>query len=131
MEQHSDSKFKTVDEYLVSLPVEHREKLTEIRKIVKEVVPEAAEIISYNMPAYKYNGLLFYMAAHKNHIGFYPGSTASIIHFKHNLKGYHTSKGTIQFQMNEQVPVELIKKIIQFRVKENTDKAIAKGKYKK
>ena len=131
MDQRPDLKFKTVDEYLVSLSGEHRSKLMEMRKLVKEVVPEAAEIISYNMPAYKYHGLLLYMAAHKNHIGFYPGSTASIIHFKDHLKGYHTSKGTIQFQMNERVPVELVKKIIQFRVKENTDKAIGKGKIKK
>jgi len=131
MDKSSDLKFKTVDEYLASLPEAHRSKLVDIRKIVNKIVPEADEIISYNMPAYKYYGLLLYLAAHKNHIGFYPGSTSSIIHFKNDLKAFHTSKGTIQFQINEQLPIALIKKIIQFRVKENTDKAIAKGKIKK
>ncbi|MGH2647488.1 MAG: iron chaperone, partial [Ginsengibacter sp.] len=81
------SKFKTVDEYLSALPKFERGTLEELRKIIKQVTPQAEEIISYNIPAFKLNGILVWYAAYENHIGLYPTSSPIKI-FKDELTGY-------------------------------------------
>ena len=114
-------KFKTADEYLSSLPRDKRDAVQQLRTLIKESAPGAEEVISYNMPAYKFHGLLVYMMAHAEHIGFYPFSS-SIRVFKNKLTSYKTSKGTIQFPLGKNIPAKLVKDIVKFRVKENLEK---------
>ena len=122
-------KSKTVADYFSSLPKHERSALEELRKIIKEVVPQAEEVISYNIPAFKLNGILVWYAAYENHIGLYP--TASPIKiFKDELTGYKTSKGAIQFPIEKTIPKTLIKNIVKLRVKEDIEKAARKNKKK-
>ncbi len=86
--------YHNIDEYIKIFPANVQDKLKEIRKIIKETVPEATETISYQMPAFKLRTILVYFAARKNHIGFYPTSEP-IEFFKKELMNYKTSKGTI------------------------------------
>src|ERR1044071_5626986 len=104
-------KFKSVDEYLSSLPKPVRVILEKLRKTIKDTAPQAEEVISYNMPAFKLNGMLVWYAAYDKHIGFYP-TASPIIVFKDDLKGYKTSKGAIQFPVEKPIPVTLVKKIV-------------------
>jgi len=120
-------KFKTVDEYFSTLPADTKSILQEVRKAVKQAAPEATDVISYNMPAIKSNGVLVYYAAYKEHIGFYP--TASPIKvFEQELAPYKWSKGAIQFPINKPMPFDLISKIVKFRVQEDAARAKAKSK---
>lgn len=87
---------------------------------MSEVAPQPEARISYNMPAYFYNGRLIYFCAFKMHIGFYPASMTVFSEFQNELKRYKQSgRGTVQFPHNQLLPHELIKKIIKYRVKEN------------
>lgn len=118
---------KNVDDYIATFPNEVQEILNKLRATVKKAAPEAEEVISYQMPAYKYHGILVYFAAHKNHIGFYPtGSGVEI--FKGELSDYKTSKGTIQFPYSKKLPLKLIADIVMFRTIENLEKAKGRGK---
>lgn len=110
--------FHTIDEYFDSLPKTKRGMLESLRKTIRQAAPQAKEVISYNMPAFELNGLLVWYAAFKKHIGFYPRSSA-ITAFKGELKDYKTSKGAIQFPIEQDIPTTLVKKIVKFRVKEN------------
>ena len=121
-------KFKTVEEYLSSLPAGKKRLIKEMRKVIRAAAPEAEDVISYNMPAFRFHGMLVYYAAWKEHIGFY-GVSASIVDvFKNELAPYKISKGTIQFPADEPLPVDLITRIVKYRVQENLQKAAAKGK---
>lgn len=108
-------KFTTVDEYHANQAVEIQGKLTELRSLIKATVPDVVETISYNMPAFKRKKILVYYAAYKNHIGFYPTSQPIIV-FKDELKPYKTSKGAIQFPINQELPKDLIQAIVKFRL---------------
>jgi len=110
--------FKTVDEYFSALPKDVRMTLEGLRKTIKQAAPKAEEVISYNMPAFKFNGMLMWYAAFKNHVGLYPRPSA-IVAFKDELAAYKTTKGAIQFPMEERIPAGLVKKIVKFRLKEN------------
>lgn len=114
--------FSTVDEYIRAQPAEHQPLLRQIRAIIREIAPDAAEGISYSMPAYKYLGkpLVYFMCA-KKHIGFYP-TPSWVEKFSKELSAYKTSKGAIQFPQGQAFPLELIKKIVEFRVWENRAK---------
>jgi len=116
---------KNVDEYLKAFPSLVQMKLQQLRKTIKVAAPEAEEVISYQMPAYKYHGMLVYFAGNKNHIGFYPVSSA-IKAFEMQLSKYKTSKGTVQFPIDEPLPLGLIAKMVKFRVKENEAKLAVK-----
>src|SRR3989344_5951791 len=110
---------KTVDEYISFFPVSTASKLRKIRQIINQEAPEAEEIISYQMPAVKLRGrILVYFAAFKNHIGFFPTSSG-VKAFNKELTDYKTSKGTIQFPFDEEIPLNLVRRIVEFRVKEN------------
>ena len=100
---------KNIDEYLATVPEPARGTLKKIRAAIQSVVPrEATETISYGMPAFKHNGVLVWFAAFSKHCSFFP--TASVIEaFKHELKGYSTSKGTIQFPTDKPLPAALVK----------------------
>ncbi len=115
-------KFKTVDEYINSLEPKGARQILDLRSIIKKAAPKSQEVISYNMPAFKLNGILCFYASHKFHIGFYPGSSLVIEIFEKELKKLKTSKGTIQFSMDKPIPKLIVKKIIRYRVKQNLEK---------
>jgi len=115
------NKIITIDQYILNFPIDLRNKLIKLRAIINENAPGAEEKISYQMPTFYLNGNLVHFAAYKNHIGFYPTPSA-IKFFSEELKEYKTSKGAIQFPIDEPLPYDLIKRIVEFRVKENLSK---------
>lgn len=127
----ASKRFTTIDEYLSSLPDKStREACQLLRKTIRQAVPGSEELISYNMPAFKYYGVLAYFAVHREHIGFYP--YPSVINaFKDKLNRYETSKGTVQFPLGKPIPVNLVRDMVKFKAKENLEKATAKTKKKK
>ncbi|KKT35936.1 MAG: hypothetical protein UX12_C0006G0003 [Candidatus Collierbacteria bacterium GW2011_GWC1_45_47] len=115
----SNSPIKTIDEYIESSQADVRESLHAIREVIAEEAPQAKETIKYQMPTFVLNGNLVHFAAFKGHIGFYPTPSA-IEAFKNELTQYITSKGAIQFPKDRALPLSLIRRMVQFRVKENT-----------
>jgi uncharacterized protein YdhG (YjbR/CyaY superfamily) len=113
---------KTVDEYLAGVPEPARGTLGKIRAAIRSVVPaQATETISYQMPAFKHNGVLVWFAAFSDHCSLFP--TASVIEaFKNELKGFSTSKGTIHFPTDKPLPTALVKKLVKARVAQNERK---------
>jgi uncharacterized protein YdhG (YjbR/CyaY superfamily) len=122
--------FNTIDDYIATFPKDIQEKLQEMRATIKETAPDAEEKISYQMPTFYLKGNLVHFAAFKNHIGFYPVPTG-IEKFKKELSAYKTSKGAVQFPLENPLPVDLIRKIVKFRVAENMKKAEEKARKKK
>lgn len=118
---------QTVDDYLAALPEEARATLEKIRKTIKAVAPKATEVISYQMPMYKYHGLLVGFAAFKDHCSFFPGANP-VATFKDELKAYKTSKGTIRFPIGKPLPAALVKKLVKARLTENEERAAEKEK---
>jgi len=115
------SKTRDIENYFSGFPFETRIMLEQLRKTIQNVAPEAEEMISYRMPAFKLKGMLVWYAGFKNHIGLYP--TASPIQFfKDELTSYKYSKGAIQFPLKQPLPLALISKIVEFKVKENLTK---------
>lgn len=110
-----------VDEYISGFPREVQELLKQLRETIRAAAPDAGEVISYAMPAYKLNGMLVYFAGYAKHIGFYPG-VGGISEFKDELSVYKTSKGAVQFPLDKELPTLLITKIVKFRVKQNVEK---------
>jgi uncharacterized protein YdhG (YjbR/CyaY superfamily) len=113
--------FNTIDEYISSQSAEVQILLEQIRQTIKHAAPEAEEVISYQMPAYKQQGILVYFAAFKNHIGFYATPNGHS-QFKEELSGYKQGKGSVQFPIHKPIPFDLIAKIVKFRVSENRKK---------
>jgi uncharacterized protein YdhG (YjbR/CyaY superfamily) len=107
-----------IDEYISGFTGEIQEKLEQMRATIKKVAPQATEVISYGMPAFKLNGLLVWFAAHTKHVGLYPKALAIEV-FKKELSAYKCSKGAIQFPLGQPLPVKLITEIVRFRVEEN------------
>ena len=101
--------------------------LESIRRAVKEEAPDAKEVISYGMPAFKLNRVLVYFAAQRKHIGFYP-TASGISAFEEELSQFKHSKGAVQFPIDEPVPLELVRKVVRFRVKEDMAKAKKEGR---
>ena len=126
------SKPKDIDEYIARFPLDIQEILEQIRVTIKKVVPEAEETISYGIPTFNLNGTyLIYFAAYKKHIGFYP-VPVEIDQVDKGFASYKTSgKGTIQFPLNKPMPLNLITKLVKFKVKENIEKARIKKQKKK
>ena len=121
----SKNKIESIDDYINGFPPNVRKILQEIRKTIKKIAPEAEEAISYQIPTFKLNGNLVHFAAFKKHIGFYPGSKAINV-FKKEIASYKSSKGTVQFPLEKPLPLSLIKKIVDYRVKESSQKVKAK-----
>lgn len=120
--------FTNTDEYILEFENETRERLITIRTLIRETAPEAVESISYGMPAYKVNGKpLVYFAGYKSHIGFYATPTGHEA-FAKELSHYKQGKGSVQFPLNEPLPLKLIKEIVLFRLAENKEKYGAKKK---
>src|SRR5260221_11508368 len=115
----------TIDEYIADQPLAIRPVMEKLRQIVNKNAPDAQEVISYGMPAYKLHGMLLYFSAFTNHYSLFAFPDA-IIAFKDKLKGYELSKGTIRFPLDKPVPVKLITEIVKYKVNENLDKELAK-----
>jgi uncharacterized protein YdhG (YjbR/CyaY superfamily) len=114
-------KYRTIDEYIEDSPKDLQVILTKIRQAIRETAPEAEEVISYGMPAFKQNGILVYFAAFKDHIGLFP-TASGVAHFKKEFGDYTVSKGTIRFPLNKPIPYDLVKRIVIFRVQEVSQK---------
>jgi uncharacterized protein YdhG (YjbR/CyaY superfamily) len=122
-----DTKFTSIDEYIASLPEDRQKILQELRATIQAAAPEAEEKISYQMPTFALKGNLVHFAAFKNHIGFYPVPTA-LEAFQEELSPFKTSKGGVQFPLDKPLPLDLIRRIVEFRVAENLKKAASKKK---
>lgn len=129
MKETATTKFNTVSEYISSLPAKSKAVIKELRKTIKQAAPKAEEVISYNIPSFKYEGGLIYYAAWKDHISIYPRTAALEKALKKELAPYAVSKGTLKFPLSKPMPFDLITKIVKIRVQENIDKV--KGKAKK
>jgi len=113
--------FKSMDEYIGTFPKIVQDILEKLRQTIRKSAPKAEEAISYQIPTFKLNGNLVHFAAYKNHIGFYP-TPSGIEAFKKELSSYEISKGTIKFPINKPIPFDLVRKIVEYRVKENVEK---------
>ncbi|HNU13811.1 MAG TPA: DUF1801 domain-containing protein [Chitinophagaceae bacterium] len=119
----------TVDEYLQSFPPPVKAALEKIRKTIKAAAPKAEELISYGIAGYKYHGMLIYFAGFTNHVSVYPAPRTAEP-FKKELAGYKGGKGTVQFPLDKPIPLDLVKRIVKYRVKQNEEKAAAKSSKK-
>lgn len=120
---------KTVDEYLKALPANVRKTLGQVRKAIKAACPDAVEIISYQIPAYKYKGQrLIYFAAFKNHCSIYAMGYSIIKEFRSLLKHYDISGTTIHFPLDKPLPASLVKKLVKARIKQNEERKRIKKK---
>ena len=111
----------TIDEYIDQFPEDVKGILNELRQTIREAAPEAQETINYQMPTFTLNGNLVHFAAFKNHIGFYPTPTG-IEAFKEELSVYKGAKGSVQFPIDQPLPWSLIRRIVEYRVKENSER---------
>jgi len=117
------SKANSIDEYIAEFPPETQKALEELRALIRASAPDATETISYAIPTFDLNGKhLVHFAGFKNHVGFYP-TPSGIEAFKEELKPYKSAKGSAQFPLGRPLPTKLIRRIVEFRVEENTDKA--------
>ena len=116
--ENQKTSYSSIDEYISSFPEHIQKKLVEIRTIIREQAPEAQEKISWQMPTFYLYGNLVHFAGYAKHIGFYPGANG-IATFESEISKYKYAKGSVQFPLGEPLPVELIKKIVKFRVDEN------------
>jgi len=115
---------KTIDEYLAIVKPDHRKTLQKLRQTIQTAAPKAEECISYGIPAFRLNRrLLVFFGAWANHCAFYPGSAATLKNFRNELRDFQTSKGTIRFSPEKQLPVALVKKLVKTRIAENNDRA--------
>ncbi len=112
---------KNVEQYIATFPEATQLMLQELRACIKKNAPDAEEVISYQMPAYKLHGMLVYFAGYKNHIGFYPGASP-IISFQKELQSHKNAKGSVQFPLDKKLPLTLIARMVKFKLKENMEK---------
>jgi len=116
---------KTIDEYIALFPAKTQTMLQQVRQTIASAIPNAKEVISYKMPAFKQNGILVYFAAYKNHIGFYP-TGSGIEAFQHEFGDYKWSKGAVQFPIDKPMPLDLITRITKFKAERDLEKAAKK-----
>ena len=116
---------KTIDEYLSLLSADQRAALQALRETIRAAAPEAEECISYQMPAFRLNGMLVGFAAAKNHCALYAWNGSAVADFADELSGYHTSKGTIRFTPDKPLPEALVRHLVELKVAKNAQKAEA------
>lgn len=119
--------YHTIDEYIALFPAEIQKILQELRAAIRLAAPGAQEKISYQMPAFALKGNLVYFAAWKDHIGFYPTSSGTQA-FQQELSAYEFSKGTVKFPIDQLLPLDLVSRIVKYRVAENLKKAEVRRK---
>ena len=124
---HHAVRASSVDEYIAASPREVQPILEKIRLIIREAAPEAQELISYRMPAFRQHGILVYFAAFKNHIGLYPpvSGNASL---ERALAPYRGPKGNLKFPLDRAIPYTLIERVVRFRLKQDLGRASRKGR---
>jgi uncharacterized protein YdhG (YjbR/CyaY superfamily) len=124
--------FKNADEYIATLSPNVQEILQQVRQTIQSAVPEAEEVISYQIPAFNYHGWVFYYSAYKTHFSLAcPPPFTVFEKFKQQLAPYEIMKSSVKFPLNEPVPTQLIFEMAQFRAKENLEKSQSKPKKKK
>ncbi|ELR72595.1 hypothetical protein C900_00974 [Fulvivirga imtechensis AK7] len=116
-----NTKHNTIDEYIADFPVDVQNILQQIRQTIAKTAPDAQEAIKYAIPTFVLNGNLVHFAAFKNHIGFYPTPTGTE-EFKKELSVYKSGKGSVQFPLDKPMPLDLISRIVEFRVKESLER---------
>lgn len=116
------SKPEPVEEYLARVPPKFRTVLKKLRAIIRAAAPEAVEVISYKMPAFRLNGMLVYFAAFKDHCSFFVGSSSVRRQFAEQLKPFESGKGTLRFSPERPLPPTLVKRIVKARVAENASR---------
>jgi len=119
------AKPNTIDDYISAFPKDVQEILQQVRATIKNAAPTAEEAISYAIPTFKLNGNLVHFAAFKNHIGFYP-TPMGVEEFKEELSAFKEGKGSVQFPLNKPMPLDLITRMVKFRVAKNLAKAAKK-----
>jgi uncharacterized protein YdhG (YjbR/CyaY superfamily) len=123
------SGLKTVDDYIASQPEAAQPALTQVRNAIRKALPAAEEVISYNIPTYKLDGaMVIYFAGWKQHYSLYPAGARLLAAFKDDLAAYEINKSTIRFALSAPVPVQLIQRIVKFRVTEAADREKARAK---
>lgn len=116
---------KDIDQYIAGFPKDVQNVMEQVRSTIRNAAPEAEEAIKYGIPTFVLNGNLVHFAAYKSHIGFYPGAITNKP-FEKDLAGYKKGKGSVQFPLDEPVPLDLIARIVHFRRDENLQKIKAK-----
>lgn len=129
MMQTSRSTPNTIDEYIAGFPEAVQRLLEQMRRAIREAAPQAREAIKYRMPTFVFHGNLVHFAAFKQHIGFYP-TPSGIEAFEQELSAYERSKGTIRFPLDKPIPYDLVRKIVELRVRENLEREAARRKRK-
>ena len=120
----------TIDGYIRGFPRDVQDKLSDLRSTIRRAAPDAVEKIAYRMPTFYQKKNLVHFAAYEHHIGFYPAASG-IAAFKDEMTGYVTSKGAVQFPIEEPLPLELVARIVKFRIAENEAKGANKKPEKK
>ena len=120
--------FSPIDAYIATFPNDIQALLQALRAAIRAAAPEAEETIAYQMPTFRLNGNLVHFAAHRQHIGFYP-TPSGIAAFREELSAYKSAKGSVQFPLGQPLPLDLVQRIVRFRVAE--DQAAAAGKRKR
>lgn len=117
----SKRQFKSIDEYIDTFPERVQRILNELRQTIKDAAPEAEETINYGIPTFTLNGNLVHFAAFDKHIGFYP-TPSGMEAFQKELSSYKGAKGSVQFPIDQALPLPLIRRIVEFRVRENLER---------
>ena len=115
-----------IDDYISRFPAATQKALRQMRKVIKAAAPGAEEAIKYGVPTFVLNGNLVHFAGFKNHIGLYPGPSG-IAKFKNELSKYKSAKGSVQFPLDEPMPLALVTRIVKFRVGEARAKGVTRG----
>jgi len=115
----------TIDEYIAGFPEDVQKILQKLRSTINAAAPDAKEVISYQMPAFRQGGVLVYFGGFKDHVSFFP-TGSGVAAFVNELGPYEHSKGTIQFPLDKPVPFDLVTRIVRFRVEEERKKSEAK-----
>ncbi len=118
---------QSIDEYIAGFPQAVQVLLEKIRSTIRNAAPQAEEAIRYRMPTFTLNGNLVHFAAHQKHIGFYP-TPSGIEEFKKELSDYAGAKGSVQFPLDRPIPLDLIRRIVEFRVRENLERVETRKK---
>ena len=116
---------KTIDDYIAGFSPEVQAKLQQVRATIRQAAPDAKEVISYQMPAFTQHGNVVYFAGYQHHIGLYP-APRGIEQFKKELAAYEGGKGTIKLPLDRPLPLDLIRRIVEYKVQLNLEKAVAK-----
>lgn len=119
MARNPETGARAVDAYLAGVPPKFRSALETIRRTVRAVAPDAEEVISYKMPAFRYHGVLLYYGAFRDHCSLFLGSVVTQRKFSEELKPFETGKGTLQFTPDHPIPSDLLRRMVRARVAEN------------